>query len=330
MTHTSQKLAVTDFTVRGANGPIPKLYGEALLDAARHDARIVCLGADLTPATEIDLFREALPERFFNIGIAEANMIGVAGGMARSGDIPFLHSFSVFVSRRCFDQVAMQIAYPKLNVKIVGFLPGLTTILGVSHQAIDDIALMRALPNMTVIEPCRPEQMAGAVDAALAHDGPVYLRMTRPTAPLAEDFTPRPLVRGKLETLRSGGDGLLVAAGNMVATALDAATMLAADGYETTVVNMATIKPLDAELVGLARACGTVVTAENHSIVGGLGSAVAELLMESGAAVGFARVGVNDTFAEGASTSYLRQKYGLTADGIVAAFHQARGRRPKG
>lgn len=325
MTGSARTLAVTDFTVRGANGPVPKLYGEALLAAARRDPRIVCLSADLTPATETDLFREALPERFVNLGIAEANMVGVAGGMARSGDVPFLHSFCVFASRRCYDQVAMQIAYPRLNVKLVGFLPGLTTILGVSHQAIDDLALMRALPNMTVIEPSGPEQMAGAVEAALAHDGPVYLRMTRATEPLAEDFRPRPLARGVAEMLRDGPDGLILAIGNMVPAALEAAALLEADGLRVAVVNVATLKPLDAGLVALARARGTVVTAENHSIVGGLGSAVAELLLEAAAPVRFARVGVRDTFAEGGSTPYLRKKHGLTAADIASAFRQARG-----
>lgn len=320
MNASTENLAVTDFTVRGVNGPIPKLYGQALLDAALANERIVCLGADLTSATEIDPFRDRLPERFFNLGIAEANMVGVAGGMARSGDIPFLHSFSVFASRRCYDQVAMQIAYPNLNVKIVGFLPGLTTILGVSHQAIDDMALMRALPNMTVIEPGGPEQVAAAVDAALTYEGPVYLRMTRHIAPLPDAFAPRPLVRGRIDILREGTDGLLLATGNMVNAALEAAEMLACDGFAPCVVNVSTIKPLDTAIIELARRSRVVVTAENHSIIGGLGSAVAELLMDAGVAAAFARVGVGDTFAEGGSTSYLRKKFGLTARDIADAF----------
>src|SRR5580693_4959435 len=153
-------------------------YGQALLAAAKANDRIVCLGADLSQPTETYLFRDELPDRFFMLGIQEANMIGVASGMARCGDIPFAHSFCVFVTRRVYDQVAMQVAYPRTNVKIVGFIPGLTTQLGVSHQAIDDIALMRSLPNMTVVEPCGPEQVPAAVQAALAHEGPVYLRLS--------------------------------------------------------------------------------------------------------------------------------------------------------
>ena len=326
MIDSGEKLAVSDFTVRGVNGPIPKLYGEALLYAARRNERIVCLGADLTPATEIDLFRDQIPERFFNLGIAEANMVGVAGGMARSGDIPFLHSFSVFSSRRCYDQIAMQIAYPKLNVKIVGFLPGLTTVLGVSHQAIDDISLMRSLPNMTIIEPSGPEQVSAAVEAAIEHEGPVYLRMTRHTAPLRDNFVPKPLRRGKIEVLREGSDGLFLATGNMVAAALEAADILSKEGCRIAVANVATIKPLDPAIIDLARNCGVVITAENHSVVGGLGSAVAEMLLESGVKPAFARVGVKDTFAEGGSTPYLQRKYGLTAQEIVRAYREKRNR----
>lgn len=324
MSGSADGLTVTDFTARGANGPVPKVYGEALVEAAERDGRIVCLSADLAPATEVDLFRDRLPDRFHHTGIAEANMIGVAGGMARSGEIPFVHSFSVFATRRCYDQIAMQAAYPNLNVKIVGFLPGLTTLLGVSHQAIDDIALMRALPNMTVIEPADVGQVRAAVKAALDHDGPVYLRMKRNDGVLADDFEHRGLQRGRIEMRREGGDGLLLACGLMVQAAEEAAGILAAKGLSVAVANVATIKPLDGEIVRLARERGAVVTAENHSIVGGLGSAVAELLLESDVHVGFRRVGVRDVFAEGATTPWLRRKYGLTAQAIVDAFMQAR------
>ncbi|WP_378941385.1 transketolase family protein [Mesorhizobium sp. ANAO-SY3R2] len=321
---SSQELTVSDFTVRGVNGPIGKVYGEALLEAASHDSRIVCLSADLTPATETDLFRDSLPDRFFNLGIAEANMVGVAGGMARSGDIPFIHTFSVFATRRCYDQIAMQAAYPKANVKIVGFLPGLTTVLGVSHQAIDDLALMRGLPNMMVIEPADTGQIKSAVQAAIAYQGPVYLRLKRSDGALPETFAHRPLTPGRVEMRRTGKDGLILASGLMVEAAEQAAEMLAMEGLSVSVANVATVKPLDREIAALAAAAGTVVTAENHSIIGGLGSAVAELLMEEGVNVGFARVGVRDTFAEGGSTNYLLARYGLTASDIVRAFHQAR------
>jgi transketolase len=318
---------VEDFITRGAANVIPRLYGDALVEAARRDLRIMCLCADLRGPTETDLFARELPDRFVDAGIAEANMIGMAAGMARCGDLPFVHSFCVFVTRRCYDQIANQIAYPALPVKIVGFLPGLTTTLGVSHQAIDDIALMRSLPNMTVIEPSGPEQLGAAVEAAFNIDGPVYLRMKRPDRAIAE-LSPRGLTSGRGEVLRSGRDGVIVACGVMVAAALEASSRLAAGGIEVGVVNMPTIKPLDEALVvESARRTGLIVSAENHSVVGGLGSAIAETLLEAGVPTGFARVGVLDRFAEGGSTAYLQSKFGLTADAIVEAFGRASEKR---
>lgn len=305
-----------------AGSSYPRIYGEALIELARERPEVVCLSADLTSSTEIDLFRDALPERFINLGIAEANAIGVAAGMARCGDIPFFHTFSVFCSRRPFDQIAMQLAYPRTNVKIVGFLPGVTTLLGVSHQAIDDLAILRALPNMTLIEPSGPEQMRAAVRAAADHRGPVYLRMKRAEARPEREVA---LVIGRGQTLREGAHGVVFACGLMVQAALTAASLLAKDGIELCVVNLPTIKPLDRELViAQARRCSVVVTAENHTILGGLGSAVAETLMEAGVRAAFTRVGIPDTFAEGGSTPYLLKKYGLTAEAIVAAFLRAR------
>lgn len=300
----------------------PRIYGESLLELARERPEVVCLSADLTSSTEIDLFRDALPERFFNLGIAEANAIGVAAGMARCGDIPFFHTFSVFCSRRPFDQIAMQLAYPRTNVKIVGFLPGVTTLLGVSHQAIDDLAILRALPNLTLIEPSGPEQMRAAVRAAADHRGPVYLRMKRADARPERE---QPLVIGRGQILREGTHGVVFACGLMVQAALTAASRLSAEGIELGVINLPTIKPLDRELViAQARRVPVVLTAENHTILGGLGSAVAETLMEAGIHAAFRRVGIQDTFAEGGSTPYLLKKYGLTAEAIVSAFLQVR------
>ncbi len=314
----AEDIKVGDFTSRGA---VPRIYGDALVEAARADARIVCLSADLTPATETDCFRDTLPARFHNFGIAEANMMGAAGGMASCGEMPFVHTFCVFATRRPFDQVAMQIAYPKANVKIVGFLPGLTTLLGVSHQAIEDIALMRALPNMVIIEPSGTDQIRAAVRAAAAHDGPVYLRMQRAAAPLPADFRERELLIGRAEVRREGGDAVVFACGAMVQIALDAAAQLAARGRQVSVVNVHTLKPLDIDtVVARAQATGVVVTAENHSIIGGLGSAVAEALAEASVGAKFARIGIRDTFAEGGSTPYLFEKYGLSAANLVATL----------
>jgi transketolase len=315
---SSSDRTVGDFTSRGA---VPRVYGEALVELARNDPRVVCLVADLSPATETDLFRDTFPKRFHNLGIAEANMMGVAGGMARCGERPFVHTFSVFATRRSYDQVAMQIAYPSAPVTIVGFLPGLTTLLGVTHQAIDDIALMRALPGMTVIEPADMESVRAAVHAAVTHPGPVYLRMRRAEGPLQDVFTPRPLTLGRAEVRRTGGDAVVFACGLMVDIAEIAAERLARQGRSVAVIDMHTIKPLDVESVRQwATRTGNVVTAENHSIVGGLGSAVAETLMEAGIHARFRRVGVRDTFAEGGSTPYLFRKYGLDADAVEAAL----------
>jgi transketolase len=293
-------------------------YGQALLAAAKADERIVCLGADLTQPTETYLFRDQIPERFFMLGIQEANMVGVAGGMARAGDIPFAHSFCVFITRRVYDQIAMQAAYPKLPVKLVGFIPGLATELGVSHQAIDDIALMRALPNMAVIEPSGPEQIGAAFAAALAYDGPVYLRLS---IALAKPDETTPLVTCELGNglvLREGSDVAILACGSMVAQALAAADELAGQGISATVANMASLKPVDTALTErLAREHRVLITAENHSVIGGLGSAVAETLALAGVATRFAMIGVRDVFAEGGTTPYLMEKYGLTARHIV-------------
>lgn len=312
-------LEAADFIDRSQR-PNPRYYGEALVEAARKDPRIVCLTADLAAPTETDLFRDTFPERFHQVGIAEANMIGLAGGMARSGEIPFVHSFCVFATKRCFDQITMQAAYPNLPIKIVGFLPGISTLLGVSHQAIEDVAIMRAVPNMLVLEPAGPEYFASAVQAALDHDGPVYLRMKRPEVPPENRLSPLPLAKGKGNLLREGTDVSIIAAGMSVAEALKAADTLASEGISASVVDMASLKPIDADLIiSQARAHGAIVTAENHTVIGGLGSAVAEVLCDAGIGLPFHRVGLHDCFAEGGSTPYLFKKYGIDAVAIAEA-----------
>lgn len=316
---TKTDLEAADFIDRSQR-PNPRYYGEALVEAARKDPRIVCLTADLAAPTETDLFRDTFPERFHQVGIAEANMIGLAGGMARSGEIPFVHSFCVFATKRCFDQITMQAAYPNLPIKIVGFLPGISTLLGVSHQAIEDVAIMRAVPNMLVIEPAGPEYFAAAVQAALDHDGPVYLRMKRPEVPPETELSPLPLAKGQGRLVREGTDVAIIAAGMSVAEAQNAADILAAEGISASVVDMASLKPIDADLIiAQASATGAVVTAENHTIIGGLGSAVAEVLCDAGIGLPFHRVGLQDCYAEGGSTAYLFKKYGIDASGIAAA-----------
>ena len=301
----------------GSENLSARSYGKALMALAQADPRVVFLGADLTQPTETRLVRDKVAERFVMVGIAEANMIGIAAGMARCGDVPFTHTFCVFATRRCYDQVAMQVAYPRLNVKIVGFMPGLTTPLGVSHQAIDDVALMRALPNMTIVEPAGPEQVHAAVRAAARHNGPVYLRLPVSTGRPDESLPLRDLTIGVGEVLVRGSDIAIVASGVTVSAALEAARMLA-PALSATVVNLHTVKPLDSALVAeLAATHRAVMTVENHSVIGGLGAAVAEVLALGGLATRFAMLGVQDVFAEGGSTAFLMRKYGIDASAIV-------------
>jgi transketolase len=297
-----------------------KAYGTALVELARARDEVVCIGADLTGPTETDLFRDTIPERFFNLGMAEANAVGVAAGMARAGDIPFVNTFSVFATRRAFDQVAMQVAYPRVNVKLVGFMPGLTTPGGVTHQAIEDLALMRALPSMTVVEPADAQQIRDAVTALAGYHGPVYMRLKRGEVPLMTGLRRPPFRLGEAEVLRDGTDAVIFACGLMVTLALAAAAQLSAGGRDVAVVNVHTLKPLDTAVIcEMAARAGAVVTAENHSVIGGLGSAVAETLLDAGVRCRAIRVGIRDTFAEGASPAYLFRKYGITADAIADA-----------
>lgn len=321
--NTLSKLEAADFINR-SHKTLPRAYGDALVEAAQNDERIVCLTADLSPPTETDLFRDTLPQRFHNVGIAEANMIGIAGGMARSGEIPFVHSFCAFVTKRCHDQITMQAAYPNLPVKIVGFMPGITTLLGVSHQAIEDVAMMRTVPNMMVLEPSGPEYHAAVVKLALAHEGPVYLRMKRPETPPDGPLTAKALEAGKGVICREGNDLTIIAAGVCVAEAMIAAGELALDGIEATVVDMACIKPIDSALIiEQAKRTGAIVTAENHSVIGGLSSAVADVLVDAGIGLPFKRVGVQDHFCEGGTTPYLLNKFGLDSVGIAKASREA-------
>ena len=318
MNATLTQLEAADFINRSFR-PLPRSYGDALLEAAKADDRIVALCADLVPPTETDRFRDELPERFHNVGIAEANMVGVAGGMARSGEIPFCHSFCAFITKRVLDQITMQAAYPNLPVKFVGFLPGVATLLGVSHQAIDDVAIMRAVPNMAIFEPSGPEYHATMVKLALKWNGPAYLRMKRPeTTP--PPFEPQSLEIGKGVLRREGGDLTIISAGLCVPEALTAALELEREGITASVIDMATLKPIDSELIiRCAVNTGAIVTAENHSIIGGLGSAVAEVLADAGIGLPFRRVGVQDRFCEGGTTPYLMKKFGLDSTAIKEA-----------
>lgn len=329
-----------------------KPYGRALVELARRRPDIVCLSGDLTRQCEVDLFQAEFPDRFVQAGSAEANMIGVAGALAREGLIPFVHTFAVFATRRPYDQIVNAIACPGLPVRIVGFMPGVSSPGGPSHQAIEDVALMRALPGMTVVDVADATQTARVVAAIADLPGPVYLRLKRGEIPAVFpeshcfDLMRAQVLTGPLSAGGSmlggqggadagaGGDGwldadvALIASGMMVAPALAAAEVLRSGGVTVTVVNVAVIKPLDHETVlRVAEAARVVVTSENHSVIGGLGSAVAEVMAEAGLGRPLRRVGLADTFAEGAlTTNYIFAKYGLNTQNLVATVWGALGR----
>lgn len=293
-------------------------YGKALVELGQRMEKIVVLDADLSNSTRTVLFAEKFPLRFFNMGISEADMMGTAAGLAASGFIPFVSTFGVFATGRAYDQVRNSIAYTKLNVKIVATHTGITVGEdGASHQALEDIALMRVLPNMTVVVPADGRQTYQAVEAIARCSGPVYLRLGRPKVPVVipEGL---PFELGKAQLLKDGKDLAFIATGITVKPALEAAKLLESEKISAAVVNMHTIKPLDKELLlQIAQKTGTLVTVEEHSVIGGLGSAVAELVSEN-FPVPVIRVGVNDTFGESGTPEALLKKYGLTAENLVS------------
>jgi len=304
-----------------------KPYGRALVELARRRGEVLCLSGDLTKQTEVDLFQAEFPDRFIHGGMAEANMMSMAGALARCGHIPFVHTFGVFATRRPFDQIANAIAYPNLPVRIIGFMPGVSTPGGPSHQAIDDVALMRALPNMTVVDVADAVETRQVVPAIADVPGPVYVRLKRGEIPVIFDDD-HVLRLDRASVVLAGTDVALFASGMMLAAALAASRALGSHGLSVSVINVPVIKPLDAAAV-LAAAAGArlVVTAENHSIVGGLGSAVAEVIAEAGLGRPLRRVGLRDTFAEGSlDAPYLFGKYGLSASAIVETIWSGLGR----
>lgn len=302
-------------------------YGKALAALGQKNQQIVVLDADLSKSTKTADFWKVCPERFFNAGIAEQNMLGVAAGLAAAGKRPVVSSFAVFATGRAFEQIRNSIAYPKLPVVIAATHAGVTVGEdGGSHQAIEDIAIMRSLPNMTVLVPADGPQTQGALEAALKHDGPVYLRLGRLAVPTiygeGEAFT-----IGKGKILKEGKDVAIVACGLMTAVALEAAELLAAEGIAATVADMASVKPIDSQLIhSLAAGCGCMVTAEEHNILGGLGGAVAEVLGEC-CPVPLERVGLADVFGQSGTPKELLEQYGLTAAGIVAKAKKAISRK---
>lgn len=294
-------------------------YGHALKTEVYKNPNVVVLEADLGNATKSNAFKEVATERYFNMGISEQDLIGTAAGFAAAGKIPLASTFAVFATGRAFEQVRNSVCYPKLNVKICATHAGLTVGAdGGSHQAIEDISLMRTLPNMTVINPADAKEAEAAVLAAIDYQGPVYIRLGRAETKDIHDDSYH-FEWGKAEVLRQGSDVTIFATGIMTAKALDAAETLAKQGVQAEVINVHTIKPLDEEtVIASAKKTGKVVTAEEHSIIGGLGSAVAEVLARQ-CPTKQAFVGVQDSFGESGSPDDLLEKYGLTTEAIVKA-----------
>ncbi|MBC8015097.1 MAG: transketolase family protein [Sporomusaceae bacterium] len=302
-------------------------YGEILKELGKKHQNIVVLDADLSKSTKTAVFAKAFPERFFNVGIAEQNLMGVGAGMAAAGKIPFVSTFAMFAAGRAFEQVRNSICYPQLNVKIAATHAGLTVGEdGASHQAIEDISLMRSIPNMTVIVPADAEETRQAVAFAAEYYGPVYIRLGRMSVPDLFDADYK-FEHGKAVQLVDGTDVTIMATGIMVAPAKAAAEELMKAGVKARVLNFHTIKPIDKEAIIKAAAdTGAIVTCEEHSIIGGLGSAVAEVLVENMPAP-MERVGVMDTFGESGTPASLLIKYGLTTEHIVAAAQRVVARK---
>lgn len=298
-------------------------YGEALRDLGGTHPDIVVLDADLAKSTKSFTFGEKYPERFWNVGIQEANMVGMAGGFASSGKVPFISSFAAFVILKGYDQLRMAVSYPKLNVKVCGSHGGISIGEdGASQQSVEDIALACALPDFVVCVPCDEHQMRAVVQAAYEHDGPVYIRSGRPKAPLIYDATPTDFRFGKATRLREGGDVTIIAYGLMVGAALVAHEELKREGIEARVVDMATVKPLDVDEVRAAAAdTGAIVTAEEHLLHGGLGARVAQAVVGTHP-VPMEFVGLDDTYAESGDPEALMRKYGLTAREVVDAVRR--------
>ncbi|MBI2860733.1 MAG: transketolase family protein [Chloroflexi bacterium] len=310
-----------------AEASLRDAYGRTLVELGQANPDIVVLDADLAKSTMTSLFASEFPSRFFDCGVAEQNMVSIAAGLAASGKLPFASSFAVFLPGRCFDQVRMSIAQPRLNVKLVATHGGISVGEdGGSHHAVEDLALICSLPGFTVIVPADAHETAQAVRAAAAHQGPVFIRLCRAKLPLVFPEE-RPFNIGKAVTLRDGGDVTIIALGLMVAPALEAAATLAAEGIDCRVLNMSTLKPIDeAAVLQAAIETGAIVTAEEHLEHGGLGSMVARLTARS-RPVPIEFVGLKDAYAKSGTAAQLLEKHGLTRRDIAEAVRSVAGRK---
>lgn len=299
-------------------------YGEALAELGKKNDRVVVLDADLSGATKTSTFKKAFPERHFNVGIAECNMVGMSAGLSTMGYIPFCSTFAIFGTGRAYEIVRNSVAYPHFNVKLACTHAGITVGEdGGSHESIEDIALMRVIPGMTVIVPADAGETAKAVEALAEMNGPAYLRLGRSGVPVLGDM---PFEIGRANVLRDGDDIAVFACGGMVASALEAAEALAAEGRSVAVINVHTIKPLDTETVKkYAEKCQNVVTVEEHSVIGGLGDAVGAAVLSLGKAVKFKKIGVNDLFGQSGKAADLLEEYGLSTGKITESIRAQLG-----
>lgn len=299
-------------------------YGNALRELASTNEKVVVLDADLSKSTMTANFREVAPERFFNMGIAEGNMMSVAAGLASCGKVVFASTFAIFAAGRAFEQIRNSIAYPHLNVKVCATHAGLTVGEdGASHQAVEDLALMRSIPGMTVISPSDGIEAEVAIKAVAEFNGPCYVRLGRMPVNTVNDFEGYKFEIGKGVQLKEGKDATIIANGIMVDAALEAKEILLGEGIDVSVINIHTLKPIDEEIiVKAAKETGAIVTAEEHNIIGGLGSAVSEVVSEN-YPVPVLRVGIKDVFGESGKPADLLEKYGLTANEIVKTVKKA-------
>ena len=310
-------------SIAGPDQPTrPAPFGHALVNLARTRPDIVGLTADLSKYTDLHIFAKAYPDRFYQMGMAEQLLMGAAAGFAREGFTPFVTTYAVFASRRAYDFICMAIAEERLPVKIVCALPGLTTGYGPSHQATEDLAIFRGMPNLTIIDPCDALDIEQATPAIAAHPGPVYMRLLRGNVPVVLDRYDYRFEIGKAKRLRDGDDALIVSSGLMTMRALEAAALLAKQGVEVAVLHSPTIKPLD-EATILSEAAHEnrpVIVAENHSCIGGLGEAVASLLMRKGVRNRFRQIALPDAFLDAGALPTLHDRYGLSAAEMVKSI----------
>lgn len=305
---------IADANQRTISAPL----GHALVDLAEKDDRIVGLSADLAKYTDLHIFRDAMPDRFYQVGMAEMALVGAATGLAQEGFVPFASTYSVFATRRAYDFIALDIAEANLNVNMVCALPGLTTGYGPSHQATEDIAMLRAMPNMTIVDPCDAIDIQQAVPQLAAHDGPTYMRVLRGKVPAVLDEYDYTFELGKAKLLRDGNEVLLVSSGLMTERALAAAKRLEEDKVDVAVLHVPTIKPLDEET--LLRELGKdrlVLTCENHTVVGGLFGAVAELMVKEGVSRRVTPIALPDVFLDAGALPTLNDRYGVSVEKMV-------------